>query len=190
MAEKRTLPGLILLIFLLLPMTGCSALHTGGPPIYPIPPGSVSVDADRILHEGKPFAELRYFRNRDIVGLAIYYYEPGKEVWIFPEAGWTLVSDQKEYVWVSDIDRVWNDYVKRNQEGMRGTGKPPEDQPTRRIGGKYPSKSQIRLTRVSDVKISEDGRLVYYQTPGKSYDMVFAYEVETGRSRMVERIDH
>lgn len=165
-------------------------LPSGGTPVYPMPPGAVSIDGDRILHENQPFAELRYFRNREIVGLAIYYFGPDKEVWIFPEGGWTLVSAQKEYVSVGDIDRIWNDYVRRNQEGMRGTGKMPDDQPTRLIGGKYPTKNQIRDTRVSDVRISEDGKLVYYTAPGKSYDTVFAYGVETGRSRKVERINH
>jgi len=166
------------------------ALQSGGTPVYPMPPGAVAIDGDRILLDKTPFAELRYFRNREIVGLAIYYFGPDKEVWIFPESGWTLVSEKKEYASVGDIDRIWNEYVKKNQEGMRGIGKPPEDQPTRLIGGKYPSKGQIQDTRVSEVTISEDGKLVYYKAPGKSYDTIFAYGVETGRSRKVERINH
>lgn len=182
---KRTLP--LLFFFFILP-AACGILRPSGPPPYPIPPGTVSVDGDRIIADGKPFAELRYFRSTDIIGLALYYFGPDKEVWIFPRAGWTLQWKGKDYTAVADIDRIWNDYLERTQKGMRGNGKFPKDQPTRLIGGKYPSKKRIRSMHISEARISDNGRLVYYQIPDGSYDTVYAYEVETGRSRKVERI--
>jgi hypothetical protein len=182
---KRTLPFLFSLLIL---SAACGGLRQAGTapsgPRYPFPPGAVSVDGDRILTDGKPFAELRYFRSNDIIGLAIYYFGPDKEVWIFPRVGWTLKSKGKEYTAVGDIDRIWNDYLEKTHEGLRGTGDFPDDQPTRLVGGKYPDKRQILSSRITNVSISKDGKRVYYETPIVASNRVYAYEVETGWVRL------
>ena len=181
---KWILPYLSVILFGLI---ACSSFPSTRSPVYPLPPDAVSVQGDRIMHNSKPFAELRYFRNNKVIGLGIYYFSYDKEVWIFPKEGWSLLYNDKEFFEIVEIDRIWNDFVNENKKWMQGTGPMPRDTPTRRIGGKFATQKLIKSKKISSVKISKNGRYIYYKTPGKSYDTLYHYEVESGTTRRVSR---
>lgn len=129
--------------------------------LHPLPEAGIKVTGDKIYHNNNPFAELRYYFSAELSkssgeaylfrshaqhrGLAIYYYNENKLIWIFPERG--LEADIKK--------------------------------------GHYSARSQSDgyLGWVYDIKISEDGKHVYYKTPGIFLDSSHKYLVEYGFSK-------
>ncbi len=138
-------------------LTACSS----APVIHPLPASGVTVEGDKILHDGKPFAELRYYfsaRSSDYPGeaylfrastqhrgIAIYYFGEERLVWIFPKRG-------------------LEDDIHEGHFTARGDGE-----------GKF--------GWVFDVSISPSGKKVHYKKPGPFSVSSFEYSVETGASR-------
>jgi hypothetical protein len=150
-------PLIRLILVLLFCLFGCTTLSETTKS-YPLPESSVWVTGDKILHNDKPFAELRYYFSAELSnnpgeaylfrshvqhrGLAIYYYNYDKLVWIFP-------------------DRGLDDDIKRGYYSAR-------------------SQSDGYFGWVFDIKISEDGKYVYYKTRGIFFTRSHKYLVEYG----------
>lgn len=69
-------------------IAACSSLSA----LHPLPSSGVSVDGDKIISDGKPFAELRYYftaKSNPTLHrrLSIYYFGDNRRVWIYPEKG-------------------------------------------------------------------------------------------------------
>ena len=133
-----------------------------------MPSSGITVDENKILHNGKVFAELKFYfpaklsenpgeaylfsAEEQYRGLAIYYYNNKELVWIFPKEGRQ-----------DDLDRGY--FVGRGQtDGYTGW--------------------------VYDVKISDDGRVVYYKTPGLISQSSYVYSVEHAVSKLLDRDWH
>ncbi len=152
--------------------------------VYPLPESGAKVKGEMIYHSDKSFAELRYFndkQNNIQKGVAIYYYKVHKEVWIFPKEGWSLLLGGREYFEVDYIDLIWNRYIVEHQKWAAGKRKKLDisEQAILLLGGHNPPKVQ---PVVFDVKISEDGKYVYYKTSGFFGDSSHKYLVEYGVS--------
>jgi len=129
--------------------------------LYPLPETGVKVIGDKIYHNDKPFAELRYYFSAELSknsgeaylfrshiqhrGFAMYYFSENKLVWIFPERG--LEAD-----------------IEKGHYSARG-------------------QSDGYFGWVFDIKISEDGKYVYYKTSGMFFDSSHKYLVEYGVSK-------
>ncbi len=136
--------------------------------LYPLPKSDVRVIGDKIYHNDKLFAELRYLftdkEHRKHRGLAIYYYPYNKEVWIFPEKGWRIFEGDKEYYSLQEIEKAWQ------KKGIRGLF----------FNNKRADKGEAIYAWCFDVKISEDGKYVYYKTSGVFFASSHKYLVEYG----------
>jgi len=166
----------LLILVTLFFMNSCSAF-SGNVKMYPLPEKGVHVKEDKIYYNGKLFAELRYFWTHKPTnshhGLAIYYYLYDKELWIVPKEGWSIKLDNKEYFSIKDLNRIEKEFK----------GKPMTDKgPYRLIGGTSPTKDQLIRSRVTDIKISEDGKYVYYKTDGILFKSSHKYLLEYGVS--------
>lgn len=164
------------ILFTLFCVNGGNAF-SGDIKMYPLPEKSVLIEGDKIYCNGQLFAELRYFWTHEPTnshhGLAIYYYPYNKEVWIVPKEGWSTKLDNKEYFAISDLNRIEKEF----------RGKPITDKgPYRLIGGNPPEKEQLIRSRVTDIKISEDGKYVNYKTDGMFFKSSHKYLVEYGVS--------
>lgn len=140
--------------------------------LYPLPESDVRVIGDKIYHKDKLFAELRYLWKGEkewAQGLSIFYHLHNKEVWIYPVEGWKIRKGDKEYSTISDIERVMREERVYGHEIL--------------LGNKIRGKSEILSTWVFDVKISEDGKYVYYKTSGIFFDSSNKYLVEYGVSK-------
>jgi hypothetical protein len=138
-------------------LTACS----GAPVIHPLPSSGVTVNGDKIYHDGKPFAEIRcYFTIRSSEnpgeaylfwsstqhrGIAMYYFDEENLVWIFPKRG--LEEDIRCGHFIAN------------------------------------GESEGKLGWVFDVSISPDGKTVDYKKPGIFSASSYEYSVETGVSR-------
>jgi hypothetical protein len=177
----RAATQFIILAWVLFP--GCQVLD--GSMTYPIPAGAVTVQGDRIYHDGDLFAELRYFNlpydktKLYCTGFSIYYYPYDKEVWIYPKQGWRVVKDNKQYSGARDVDRIWNEYEKQVREYSGASGQAPK---TVRLllGNSSPPKF---APTCMDVRISADGRYVYYKAGSGLYGVPYKYLVEYGISK-------
>lgn len=154
------------LCFLLLASGGCAGINFSKyPNIHPVPGSDISIEDNKILHNGEVFAELKYFFTANLSdnpgeaylfsakaqhrGLAIYYNNTKSLVWIFPENG-------RE----GDVKRGY--FLPRGQtDGYSGW--------------------------VYDIAISDDGRFVYYKTPGLMSTSYYAFSVEHGISKLIDR---
>jgi hypothetical protein len=121
---------------------------------------------DKIYQKDRLFAEIRYFFTADLSkkpedaklsnmnsrhrGVAIYYCDENKRVWIFPTRG-------------LEEDIALGSYIARGQSDGY-------------FGWAY------------DVKISQDGKFVYYKKPGLFTTTLYEYSVEQGVSTLVNRI--
>ncbi|VEN74712.1 exported hypothetical protein [Candidatus Desulfarcum epimagneticum] len=144
---------------------------------HPIPGGELTVEGDRIFHNGRLFAELRYFiHDTDVVyykddvpevvnGFSIFYHPYGKEIWIFPV--WSVQTDGGEVRGARDVQRVWDAYRKN-----------PAGPSPLRLKGMTPNRELLEKTLATDIQISPDGRNVTYRAAGRT----FRYDVEKGLS--------
>lgn len=175
--DKYVVMIFIVLLFFLHSCTMASKL-------YPLPETGANVKGEIIYHNDEPFAELRYFsdkQNNIQKGVAIYYYKDNKEVWIFPKEGWSIILGGREYFDVSDIDLMWNRYIVEHQKWATGKRIKLDisEEAILLLGGNNPPKVQ---PVVFDVKMSEDGKYVYYKTSGFLGDSSHKYLVEYGVS--------
>lgn len=161
-------PKLLALIGLLSCLACVSNNFSNLPVKHPLPNKRVSVLDNKILHDGKVFAELRFYFTARLSenlgesylfssetqhrGLAIYYNDQGELVWIFPHEG-------------------RNEDVERGHFRARG-------QTDGYVGWVY------------DVVISEDGRFVYWKKPGLMSKSSYIYSVEHGVSQLIDRDWH
>jgi hypothetical protein len=88
-----------LAILLCMSLTACGSV----PIIHPVPTSGITVKGGKIFHDGKPYAEIRYyFSARSLEnlseaylfqsstqhrGIAMHYFHEKKLVWIFPKRG-------------------------------------------------------------------------------------------------------
>lgn len=156
---------------------------------YPLPQDSISVIDDKIYHNDKLFAELRYFHRYGsrYRGLAIYYYPHKKEVWIFPEEGWRIIKEGKEYTGIQEMEKVWQEYEEGVDEWSEGrrSNRPFVELLFR---NRHLSDEEAKITAwCFDAKISEDGKYVYYKSQGFFFGFFFdsshKYLVEYGISK-------
>ena len=151
-------------------MNSCNAF-SNDIKMYPLPAKSVHIEGDKIYCNGQLFAELRYFWTHEPTnshhGLAIYYYPYDKEVWIAPKKGWSIRLDNKEYFLIKDLERIVREFEGKKIDPRRG--------PT--LLFEPPRKEQLSVT---DIKISEDGKYVYYKTGGILFKSSHRYLVEYG----------
>ncbi|HUN55553.1 MAG TPA: hypothetical protein VMU29_10400 [Smithella sp.] len=157
MKKKQILFCIIICLSLLYCFSGCAINNK----LYPLPEQGVKVTGEKIYINNMPFAELKYYFSAGLSkhageaymfassvqhrGLAIYYYDNNKLVWIFPKRG--LETD-----------------IKKGHYSARGD-------------------SDGYFGWVYDVKISQDGKYVYYKTPGMFYNSSHKYLVEYGISQ-------
>lgn len=150
----------VMILMLLYCSFGCTALSATTKP-YPLPENGVRVTGDKIWHNDKLVAELRYFFTAELSdnrgeaylfnanaqhrGLAIYYFDQDKTVWIFPARG-------------------LDDDIKRGYYSELG-------QSDGYFGWAY------------DVKISSDGKFVSYKKPGLFSSSTHKYSVEFGMEK-------
>lgn len=152
---------------------------------YPLPQDSISVIGDKIYHGDKLFAELRYFHihRPRYRGLAIYYYQHNKEVWVCPEEGWQIIKEGKKYTGIQEMEKIWQEFEKEMQEWREGHR---SNMPyvALLLGGRNLSDADAKITAwCFDIHISEDGKYVYYKTPGIFFDSSHKYLVEYGVSK-------
>ena len=161
MGRRAYRPFFVIIAFL---FTGCTSF-TSLPVQYPVPGSGVTVAGDTIMHDGKPFAELRYYftlderkspeeayRLRAPVqhrGIALYYHGHKQLVWIFPERG---LERDREQGFYKALDR--DDY---------------------------------HFGWVFDITIAKDGRNIYYKIPEKFHTSRYRYSVAKGASIRVDR---
>ena len=129
----------------------------------PVPDKGITIEDDKILHNGKLFAELRYYFTATVSeepgeacsvsygskhrGLAIYFENERELVWIFPEDG-------------------------REEDVATGRFR-ARGQTDEYVGWLY------------DVHISYDGRFVYYKKPGLISPSSYVFSVERRASKLV-----
>lgn len=143
------------------------------------PQDDMFLEGDSIImySNDKVFAELRYFmtykKSNQHRGIAIYYYATNNEVWIYPLEGWQIRKDGKEYTSLRAVESFWlesqtkSDFNERKRYEIL-------------FGNKRPDKSDMLNTWVFDVNISEDGKYIYYKTPGVFFNSAHKYFVEYG----------
>jgi len=148
--------------------------------IYVFPTSEVTVVGDTIYCSGKPFAKLwtidgnydrqeRLFSTQAVNGggLAIHYYTEDKDIWIHPVNGLSVYHDGKEYTRIDDMERVWNARDKST---------------TIHAGGRRMEKEDLIRSHVFYIKISDDGKYVYYKSDGILWNSSHEYQVEYGIS--------
>ena len=149
--KVRTVIGqtpFVIAIVLVLSLLGCSALK--GSDAVTLRRSGIEVNEDKIYRNGQIFAELRYLfpdsSGNAYRGIAIYYYPSMQEVWIYPEGGWQIRGGLKRHYTIKEIEEA------------RANGKPilREGEPL--------GKEAAIAGWCFDIKISEDGRSVFYMT--------------------------
>jgi hypothetical protein len=172
LAMKKVISTMVLTFVLL---SGCMWLQQ--PKLYPLPSGEVTVVGNTIYSNGKLFAELRYFDiNRKRVplseitagpGLVIYYFQLDKEVWIHPKQRMSIFRDGIEYTKIEDMNRVWAALEIGHDAELY-------------IGGKRPEKEDLIRSVFYNVKVSADGKFIFYKTQGVIFNSSHKYLVEYG----------
>ncbi|MDY7038528.1 MAG: hypothetical protein SV375_20525 [Thermodesulfobacteriota bacterium] len=164
----------ILCVLFIFSINSCISLSENAK-LYPLPESGVYVKGDKIYHNDKPFAELRYFIDHladNIMGFGIFYYTYNKEVWISPKKGCIFQKGDKKYYKISEIDRAWKkDRYFKFLIWERD---------------KQINKDDIITSWCSNIRISEDAKYVYYVKEGLIFDSSWAYLVEYGISKKKE----
>lgn len=159
----------ILFISILFLCASCAGSNYAKHPIvHPVPNRGIVIEDDKILHNGKLFAELRFYftakhsenpgesylfsAETQHRGLAVYYKNEDELIWLFPEDG------REE-----DVER-----------------------------GRFRAQGQTDgyVGWVFDVSISDNGKFVYYKTPGLFSQSSFEYSIEHKVSKLLNRDWH
>jgi hypothetical protein len=143
---------------------------------FPFPSPNVSVSNSMIYCDGKPFAELKKYLDRDFQsensedqraqGLVLRYLKGDHEVWIHPKEGISLAKDGVTYTRINDLNKFWNSTERRRVIPY--------------IGSREMRKEDAIRSIVYDVKISPDGKYVYYRSQGMLLDSSHRFSVEDG----------
>lgn len=145
----------------------------------------IEVVGDKIYYNHKLFAELRLldlFNNEGSgahQGVAIYYYQSGREEWIFPSEGWSvrLVNTGEEYSSVEEIRKIYSDYfLERHLWGIVDHLRGDFDL---LLGGRQPKLRPVCF----DVKISKDGKYVYYKSHGIFFNSSHKFRIDYSQVR-------
>jgi hypothetical protein len=128
-----------------------------------------SVSENKLYYNDIPLAELRYLgrvsNDQGKIlhrGLAIYYYHSNKEVWIYPENGWKVAGGDKDYYSIEEIDVVLR---KRGFGGVL-------------FNNRKVDKNEAIHAWCFDVRVSNDGKYVYYKTKGLIFESSQKYSIE------------
>lgn len=150
--------------------------------IYPLPEGDVTVVDNKIYHNEKLIAELRYLGKRDwCAGLSIFYYQHNKEVWIFPEEGWHVVNikENKKYSTIPEIKEQLSKATTLTQDGKLHT----DFTMIRYLRGNRDVGDLKVPGGAFDIRLSSDGKYVHYKTKGALFTSSHTYLVEYGVSK-------
>ena len=174
-------------------LTGCTL--TQKPKSYPFPAGAVTVKDNVIFCSGKPFAELKYLEAFDADdaqspftektrgrGLVIYYYRDNKEVWIHPKERLSVSRDGTEYTKIDDMERVWGEFMREHKLLVKHKLNSIKWAYIN-IGGRSMRKEDAIRNVFHEVKISDDGKSVFYKTQGMFFDSSNKYLVEYGETK-------
>lgn len=176
-----------MLNLLILICSGCAIPNK----LYPLPENGVVVKNNKIYHNNKLFAELRYLGDtKSAQGFSIFYHQYNKEIWIFPREGFHIfiIEENKKYSTIPEIKEWLSKKAKEKGYTISvntATGEihvlnPEKIRYTRgdkNVGEFKPMPSAF------DIKISEDGKYVYYKTKGIFFDTSHKYLVEYGISK-------
>lgn len=159
--------------------------------LYPLPETGVKVKGNKIFHGDTLFAELRYLGDdTSAQGFSIFYHQFNKEIWIFPKEGFHifLVKENEKYSTIPEIKEWLTQKAREKGYTIAVTTTHGEVH-------RFDPKS-IRYTRgdrdvgefkpmpsAFDIKISSDGKYVYYKTKGIFFDSSHKYLVEYGISK-------
>jgi hypothetical protein len=158
--------------------------------LYPLPESGVVVEDDKIYHNRKLVAELRYLGSskdgQRHEGIAIFYYQYNKEVWIYPKEGFHIfiVDENKKYSTIPEI-KEWL-ITKAKERGYViaiGNGYMFDPKKVRYTRGDRDEREFKPMPSAFDVKISQDGRYIRYKTSGIFFDSSHKYFVEHGISK-------
>jgi len=162
-------PSRIFRLFLVLNifccLIGCTVANKTS---FPLPEVGIYVKEDKIYNKDSLFAELRYLSKDEQTGfargVAIFYYPYNTEEWIYPKGGWKAYKGDKDKYSIKEIEKEWD------KKGIRGF----------MIDNKRADKGEAIAAWCYDVKISDDGKYVYYKTKGIFHDSSQRYNVESG----------
>ena len=168
-------------------LTGCGMFS--GPKLYPLSDGSVVVKGDKIYQDGILFAELRYFTDRFIItpgsgytrGFGIYYYSYDKEIWIYPKQGWCVTRNGKKYRKIQEVDQAYEEHTDIWEDYVTGVIKHTDEWATCRLCDRdYDVKS---ISSATHIRISKDGKYVYYWANAFIWPSPRKYDIERGTSK-------
>ena len=157
--------------------------------LYRLPESNVIVIGDQIYHGDKLFAEIRYLGDaKSAQGFSIFYHQYNKEIWVFPEEGFHIfiVKENKKYSTIPEIKEWLNKKAKEKGYTVAVTTTHGEvhildskniryTRGDRDVGEFKPMPSAF------DIKISKDGKYIYYKTKGIFFDSSHKYLVEYGK---------
>lgn len=157
-------------------LNSCAFLTTvSHPKKYPVTESGMVVKDGNIYHNDNLFAEVFYFgslsRNQHR-GLAIYYHQYKKIIWIYPQGGGLLDQSDVEYNTLRDL-KILSQKYKDDHIGFLKL----------LLGNRYPGDEAFKFNWCYDVKISDDGKYIYYKTRGMFFDSSHKYLVEYGVSK-------
>lgn len=164
----------VLILLFQVSVVGCAHLHDAKPFSFPSP--NVSVVDNVIYCDDKPFAELKKYVDKDFwpedqraQGLILRYLRNGQEVWIHPKEGLSIVKDSVRYTRIDDLNNIWND----TESSQRWRLIPY-------IGSREMRKEDAIRSIVYDVRISPDGKYIFFKSQGMILDSSHRFSVEAG----------
>lgn len=169
------LPMVVVRATLLLLLFGCTYLPETK--TFPFPSTSISVSDDVIYCDGKPFAELKKYRDRGFraedqraAGLVIRYLNNNKEVWIHPKEGISIEKDGVRLTKIDELHRLWKGITPDQYWWIEIY-----------IGSRPMRKEDAIRSVVYDIRISPDGKYVLYESQGMIFDSYHRFSVEEGQ---------
>ncbi len=146
---------------------GCASIDFSKLPVqHPVPDSGIKIEGDKILHNGQLFAELRYYftsRRSENLGEAYMF---SAEI---QHRGLAIYyQNENQLIWIFPKEGRAED-VERGYFRARG-------QTDGYVGWVY------------DVRISDDGRYVYYKKPGLMTQSSYVFSIEHAVSKKIESV--
>ena len=171
-------------VSLLFLLNGC-AMATK---LYPLDERNVKVVGDKIYQGDKIFAELRYLGDeKSAQGFSIFYYQYNEEIWIFPAEGFHIfiINENKKYSTIPEIKEWLNKKAKEKGYTIavntdRGASHMLDSKQIRYTRGDRDVGEFKPMPSAFDIKVSSDGKYIYYRTKGVLFDSTHKYLVEYG----------
>lgn len=158
---------------------GCASVNHRQPTLLPKNEILTVID-DKIFQGTIPIAELRCFgKGTDSCkGLAIFYYQLNKEIWIFPKEGWNItnLSNKKTFSTVYEINEQLRLAMTTTFDGKLITD---FTKVVLRRGKRNISDLKFYETAF-DIKISGDGKYVFFKSRGVFFNHTHRFSVEHG----------